>query len=390
MPAVIDVSKTDDPRDVVHRTVQALAEGKLVVFPTETVYGVAASALNEPAVERLAALRGSAAADGLTLVVRSYDEALDYAPHLSPLAQRLARRCWPGPLTLVVEDSQSESLVSRLPPSVQTAVNPRGTVALRVPAHSLIQSALRLAVGPLLLTKVSGPTDGFAVSAQEVLSSVGDDVALVLDDGRTRFAAPSSVVRVRGREIEVTRTGVLNEATLMRLSSLMILFVCTGNTCRSPMAEVLMRRRAAERMGCSMQELADRGVLILSAGIAAMSGSAASAEAHEAVTDRGLDLRQHESQPVTDRLIRFADMILTMTRGHREAVLAQWPDAAPRTRLLSRSKSDVSDPIGGPLELYRRCADQIDGHLAGWEQEIAWDEIPVLRSSRTSDQTRGS
>src|SRR5690242_11115956 len=113
-PVVIDLRSADDSRDVVHRAVQALAEGKVVAFPTETVYALAASALVERAVERLAAL-GRPASSGpsgqtLTLAVKSADEALDYVPHLGPLGERLARRCWPGPVTLIVEDCHPDSL----------------------------------------------------------------------------------------------------------------------------------------------------------------------------------------------------------------------------------------------------------------------------------------
>ena len=104
-PVVIDLRSAEDWRDVVHRAVQALAEGGLVALPTETVYGLAASALDEDAVCRLLAAKDRTAAKPLTLAIKSADEARDYAPDMCPLAQRLARRCWPGPVTLVVDDS---------------------------------------------------------------------------------------------------------------------------------------------------------------------------------------------------------------------------------------------------------------------------------------------
>jgi protein-tyrosine-phosphatase len=81
--------------------------------------------------------------------------------------------------------------------------------------------------------------------------------------------------------------------------------------------------------------------------------------------DRGLDLTQHESQPLTSRIVRFADLILTMTRSHRDAIVSQWPEAEPRVQVISQG-TDISDPIGGPLELYRRCAEQIDACLESW------------------------
>lgn len=380
MPAVINVHSAEDPRDVVHRAVQALAEGKLVVFPTETVYVAAANALHAPSVEQLAKVRPIEGMRGLALAVKSADAAWDYAPSMSPLARRLARRCWPGPMTLLVNGQHSDSLTKRFPDSVQRLIAPQGQVALRVPAHQLILAALRLTVGPLAVASIGAPDQPAAVSVEEVIARAGDQVALVLDDGRTRFAQPATAVHVDGKEFQIVRPGVLNEQTLKRLASYMMLFVCTGNTCRSPMAESLARKRVADRLQCSPQEIEDRGVCVLSAGIAAMAGGRATAEAHDAVHAMGGDLTQHESQPVSDRLVRFADLILTMTRGHREALIGQWPDAADRTRLLHRGNGDVSDPIGGPAEVYRRCAEQIDSQLERWMGEIDWTDLPQFRS----------
>ncbi len=369
-PFVIDVRKAEDSRDVVHRAVQALAEGQLVAFPTETVYGVAASAVNAAAVARLIEVKGRSGLQPLALAIRSDDDALDYAPTMNRLARRLARRCWPGPITLVVEDSSDGSLVNQLPENVQQAVRPAGTIGLRVPAHQTIMDVLRMIAGPVVLTSANRSGEPDPLTAEDVVRGLGEDVALILDDGPSRYGQPSSVVRVCDKRFEMLREGVVPERTVRRLANLMVLLVCTGNTCRSPMAETLMRKHFADRLGCNIDELEDHGVTVLSAGIAATLGGRPSPEAVEVMKDRGLSLEDHESQPVTEQLLRHADLIVTMTRSHRDAIVGHWPAAATRTRLIRSDQGDISDPIGRSVDVYRQCAEQIDAELQALVRDV--------------------
>lgn len=362
-PVVIDIRSAEDSRDVVHQAVQALAEGRLVAVPTETVYGLAASALDASAVERLVDAKKRAPGKALTLAIRSAEDVLDYVPDLSPLGRRLARRCWPGPVTLVAEDCHPESLVRQLPQAVQKAIAPAGTIGLRVPAHQMVLEVLRMLVGPIVLTSANLSGNADPVTAQGVIDELGDRVQLVLDDGQSRLAQPSTVVKVGANGLDVLRAGVVSEQTLNRLSSLMILLVCTGNTCRSPMAEVMARRMLGERLNCKPSELEDHGVLVMSAGLSAMSGARPSPEAVSVMSKMGLQLADHESQMLTDHLVRQADVIWTMTASHRQAILSQWPEAARRTSVLGRNQSDIADPIGGPVEYYEQCARQIKAEL---------------------------
>jgi protein-tyrosine phosphatase len=358
-PLVIDIRNAEDARDVVHRTVQALAEGQLVALPTETVYGLAASACCAEAVERLILAKGRPVDKPFPLAIKSAEEAADFVPDLTPLARRLARRCWPGPVTLVLDDQHKEGLTQQLPRSVRDVVTPNGTIGLRVPANEVSQDVLRMLSGPIVLTSAnrSGGTD--AVTAAEVVQAVGDDVALVLDDGPCRYGQPSSVVRVTKNRFEMLREGVVAEATLRRLASVMVVFVCTGNTCRSPMAELLMRAELAKHLRCKLEELEDRGVVVISAGIAAAPGCPPSSEAVQVMRDYGLNLAPHEAQPLTEQLVRHADLILAMTQSHVQSIVERWPAAADRTRILLPDGSDVSDPIGQTVGAYRHCAEQI-------------------------------
>jgi protein-tyrosine phosphatase len=129
------------------------------------------------------------------------------------------------------------------------------------------------------------------------------------------------------------------------------------------MAELICRKLLAQQLKCRLDQLEDRGMIVMSAGMAAMAGGGATPEAVQVLADRGLDLSTHITQPLNERLVRHADLIFTMTQAHRQAVVAHWPDAAERTYLLCGDHVDVADPIGGPRELYRSCADQIEAAI---------------------------
>ncbi len=367
---VIDLRVAEDLRDAVHRGVEALGSGKIIALPTETVYGLAASALDPVAVDRLVEIKGRDRSNPLAFAIKSLDDALDYVPDMPPLARRVARRCWPGPVTLVVDGSHPDSVIQRLPQSVRDVTIPNGTVGLRVPAHEVALQILRLSAGPMVLTSANLSGDGDLADGDAVIDVLGDQLDLILVDGKSHYGQPSSVVKFDGDDYQFLRSGVVDEVAFKQLTGLIALVVCTGNTCRSPMGQAILQKIVADRLECDVDELPGRGITVVSAGVAAMAGGRPSNQAVEVMKKMGMEIAGHLSQPISHRLAQSADVIFAMTRRHREAIIHQWPEMTSRVHTVMRDGSDVSDPIGMSIETYSKCARQIETNLKAWVDEL--------------------
>jgi len=341
------VTASWQPDETSREVIAHLAAGACVVLPTESTYELVASAFSEPAIQRIAETQQG------SIALTHAAETADWLPLLTGAGARLVRKVGAGPYVLQADAGYRAGLFQHLPEFAKEVVSSEQGLRVRLPDHP-IWNELRPLGRPLISVPIAG-----ALEAAEAARIVGDQAALIVDAGPTLFNVLPSVVNVEGRKATIMRAGGLTQEQFGEITLCRVLFVCTGNTCRSPMAEALCVKLLADRLGCDAAGLKQQGFSVQSAGLAAMMGCEASSEAVDVVAEMGGDLSRHRSCTATLDMLQWADHVFAMTAGHWHALARVDLPNLPTPEMLSPHLEDIADPIGQPLVEYHRCAHQI-------------------------------
>jgi protein-tyrosine phosphatase len=255
--------------------------------------------------------------------------------------RRIAARHWPGPLVLEV---RAEGELARW--------SSDAWVPLCCPAQPHARALASAARGPLLLAHVPDARDAAALARLTGITRVAGSA------GGALLELPAWLRVARGT-FELRREGLYGLRTLRASAGLSIAFVCTGNTCRSPMAEAIARKLLADRLGVAAERIGDFGFELASMGTFAAPYQPAAAHAIDAVGELGADAAAHRSQLASTHALARIERLYCMTRGHRDQVRVLLPAEWRGELALLDERGDVADPIGGTLDDYRRCARQI-------------------------------
>lgn len=340
----------------------ALREGRVVVAPTESLYGLAADGSSEAALASLWAIgQGESSRQPLAWHIGSVptlNEVLTGIDHtLSPAQNRLLQRLCPGPLLIALELPPEKLANLRKRIGVGERVIDDGNVALvRIIDNPQSVQAIQASKCPIVMRSIPGVTmpRSFDEAVRAIDRAGGSDlVAGVIDSESRPMGQSSTLVRfLHSGGYRVDREGAYAARYIDKQLMRTILFVCTGNTCRSPMAEAIAR-------GMIERDPLDLPTQVRSAGAFTSGGMPATPEAVTAVESLGFAMPSHSSTVLTRELITQADEIYGLTASHVEAIRSIDASAASKVQLLDPAGQDVPDPIGQDQSVYNQTAEHL-------------------------------
>lgn len=228
---------TPDPKAIA-QAAAVIRAGGLVAFPTETVYGLGANALDADAAARIFAAKGRPPTNPLIVHVESID-ALDTVAHeVPPLARALAAAFWPGALTLIVPRAAD------IPANVSAG---GATVAVRMPAHPIALALIRAAGGPIAAPSANTSTRPSATTAAHVLEDLAGRVDLILDGGATSIGVESTIVDCTSDPPRVLRSGGVGLAALRAIAPMIVMAPAYQQADQAALAPGMMIKHYAPR-----------------------------------------------------------------------------------------------------------------------------------------------
>jgi len=322
---LLKINIVDPDIKQINHAVEVLRLGGLVVLPTETVYGVGINSKSKLSYDRLQKIKNRFQNKPFSLAVSDKEQINELALDIPLFVYKLTERFWPGPLTIVLKAKSG------------------GTIGFRMPDNKVTLMIIDMLGSPIYLTSANISGNVSPRNVQDALKDLDGQVELAVDTGSAELGVDSTVIEAADNKYKILRQGAVNDADIKRIvESKNILFVCTGNSCRSVMAEGLLRKFLSKRAN----------IQISSAGVIASFGIGPTQETVKMLALEGIDMKGHVGRKVTSEILKSADLILVMEKFHEERIKAMEPSARNRVFLLKEfakikdGSLEIKDPIG--------------------------------------------
>lgn len=352
---------------IVSQAVDILERGGVILYPTDTLYGLGVDVANEKAMHKLFSLKGRDISQPVSFMTHAVDQIELYHGLLPIEIRHQLDLLFPGKITTLLKNTFKKSL------PVFSTVREQKKIGWRIPDHPFCLALGKAFGKPVSTTSANLSGRGNAADVQEILSQLNGKPDLVIDAGPINKKSGSTIIDFTKQPLMIVRQGELKKTALKQLlpeqkfkfkkSFFEIVFVCSGNVCRSPMAEGILKAMLAKTRFKNI-------IHVSSAGTFHLPPTPVHNWAEKVAAANEINIHSHISGHVNEKIMDRADIVISMAVNHMRHLKKNYPEHAEKIILLKEwkrgkklSNPSIADPIGHGIDFFSDTFAEIHSEL---------------------------
>jgi len=358
----LDSSNPD--KNIIKKSAEVIKSGGIIVYPTDTLYGLGVDITNKQAMDRLYYLKGRNASKPVSIMVNNLEQLEQLVGKLYKIEYNASKLFFPGKITLIIsaKDKLSIPRMSHLK-----------KLGFRIPQSKTTNMLIEYAGTPISTTSVNISSKENVKNVEDILAIFGDKIDLILDAGPVQSTKGSSILDLTTEPPTLLRKGEISRSEIVQklgyeistnyCNKYLITFICSGNICRSPMGEGVIKKIISKSKYRNIVE-------VNSAGTLNISNSPVHINALKVSEDNGIDINAHISKHVQAKIVRESNLIIAMALDHFAYLRRKYPAFKNKIILLKQWKKSrtltnpsISDPIGHDEKFFKKTFVEIETEI---------------------------